>query len=85
MQSEAVRGAHSCRMEWMSEVAAMRSFDRNGKCGMNYHAAEACSLIENPPALLEVLLYLVASRRQPHPFHPIRGHAQQGVFIRRTT
>ena len=45
MQAKAVPGAHLHEMEWMSEVATIRSFDRNGKCGMRYHAAEACGLI----------------------------------------
>lgn len=45
MQSKAVHGAHLYIMDWMSEVAAMRSFDRNGKCGIKHHAAEACVLI----------------------------------------
>ena len=45
MQVKAARGAHIYRVESMSEVAAIQSFDRNGRCGIDCHAAEACGLI----------------------------------------
>ena len=34
MQVKAAGGAHLYRMESMSEVAAISSFDRNGRCGI---------------------------------------------------